>query len=45
MPFSIWNRNVKRQKSYDRLDIGITEITVFIISPHQSPYIVLAGGT
>ena len=42
MPFSIkiWNRNVERQKSYDRLDIGITGITVFIISPHQSPYIV-----
>ena len=41
-PYKIWNRNVERQKPYDRLDIGITGITVFKISPHQSPYIVLS---
>ena len=29
-------------KSYEHLDIGITGIIVFIISPHQSPYIVLS---
>ena len=40
--FEIWDRNVKRQKSYDRLNIGIMGITVNIIFPHQSPYIVLS---
>ena len=38
--YEIWERNVKRQKRFDRLNIDITGITVFIIFPHQSPYIV-----
>ena len=41
-PYEIWNRNVQRQNSYERLTIGITGITVFITSPHQSQYIVLS---
>ena len=34
------NEMFKRQKRFDRLNIDITGITVFIIFPHQSPYIV-----
>ena len=40
--YEIWDRNVKRQKSYDRLNVGITGITVFIIFQHHSSYIVLS---
>ena len=33
---------LKDKKSYDRLNIDIMGITVFIIFPHQLPYIVLS---
>ena len=33
--YEILDRNVKRQKSYDRLNIDIMGITVFIIFPHN----------